>query len=356
MKRNIIRGFLIGVTSIASVTCFAGGIEVEECCTPTQVTLPKMPEGWGFTIEGAAILPFNNNLNYEEINFGTFATSTNTFEYDNDLFKDIRPGYAFQLTLGVDYTLENSGNVVKLFYEHLFTRTADNDFEATLPLDSNIIPVIAADASLNEKLDGVTLLSEQHIMIGSNWETTISGGMRFAHLMQELQVNEFGADICYSCHSVFFVLEDKEEYTMQYNGVGPLIGFSATMHAFDNFSIGGQAQGAILVGRNNIDFTATTTQINVNTPLSNYRFATYESKIDSILSIVPEMYYRLYGNYVYQFRNNSELTIEAGWRGNQFFNVRTFVGFVSPGNIEYNETTSEQIGFSGPYLMLHYKI
>jgi hypothetical protein len=352
MKNVLLRSLLIGATCIAPIAAMAGGVEVETCCKPPRVDIPDMIPGWGISLEGSALRGYNNNLNYEQLVLSTSETvGFNTFTFTDLLFEDVDPTYAFGLRVGVSYTLANAGNVLKLFYEHLFDRSSTDSVSALIPIGTTEVSAVEAEGSVRQKLDGVSLLSEQHILIGPYWETTLSGGARFAHVSQQLNAEELVYTTTVASHSFVSAVAESASYSMQFNGVGPLAGLGTMFHVCENFLIGAEAQGALLMGRNKVGFNADGLTIQAPDP-----FLALSGDVDSIYSIVPEMYYRIYGNYFYRFHDGSELQVELGWRANQFFNLRTFTQLGDFNGVAVDITNSDDIGFSGPYLMFQYNI
>lgn len=367
MRTILLRSIIIGAAAIAPILGFAGGVEVEPCCNPPRVDIPDMPAGWGFVVEGAALRGYNNDLDYFALTGTDVIRPIPTVieTYDNSFIKQINPVYAFGLRVGVDYTLADSANVIKLSYEHLFNRLASND--GNVVFETLKIPVLLEfEGEARQKLDGATLLSEQHILIGSYWEATISGGVRFAHLGQELEpagLLELGfSELLLGAEAL------NANYTMQFNGVGPLVGVGGLFHLNEMFGIGANVQGALLMGRNSIDAHFTEfliektgiTPPTLTVPPLTIATGVASAEIENIYSIVPEFFYRIYANYNYHFDNGSQLELEGGWRANQFFNVRTFqTGALSttPGAaLNVGTTLSDDIGFSGPYFLVHYKL
>lgn len=339
MKRALLRSLLIGSCAIAPIMAFAGGIDVEKPCCTVRVDIPEMREGWGFSVQGAALRGYNNDLNYINVLESTSATTVggNTFFVNNVDANTVEPNYDFALLLGVDYTFADSANMIKLFYEHLFSTTANGN---SYDLIGN-----EYEGSVKLKLDGVSLLSEQHIIIGPYWEATFSGGLRYARVSQYFNSSlETGSDFPDIPGQDTPSLLGYFTESMQFNGVGPLAGLGGMFHVTPSIKVGAEAQAALLVGKNDANLIT-----NVLTPtlgvLPAYDSVTSNYDANSIYSIVPEMYARIYGNYFYRCADGMELELEAGWRMNQFFNLRTD----SFGD-------SDDIGFSGPYLMGHLKL
>ena len=361
MKNTLLRSLLLGAASLSPLLAIAGGVEVTTCCNLPRVDIPEMKEGWGISLEAAALRPYNNNLNY--LAYETLTSEivgATAFDFAMNNIEDIAPVYSLALRAGVDYTIADSANVIKLSYEHLFARDGSNEFHNDVAFDGGTV-VYDISGTVKQKLDGVTLLSEQHILIGSSWETTLSGGARFAHVSQTFSTNEnvllVGTSMLAPAPMIAVV--ETSDFNMQYNGAGPLVGLGAIFHVMDNFALGAQTQGALLIGRNKISVDAEAlilgaAPVGIAPPLTEIFTEELDSK--SIYSIVPEMDYRLYANYFYRFTNGGELEVEAGWRANQFFNLRTFSTTGSADSIAINSVDSDDIGFSGPYLSFHYKI
>jgi len=363
MRKNFLRNIILSICSTIPVTVVAGDIDLINVLIEPSVEAPNMLDGWGFSVEGALLRGYNNNLVYmldlpitilPPLRTGIFYA-----QQEADL-PVIDPTYNFSLRVGVDYTFVDSANVIQLFYEHLFNHAAKDNY-------TNLNNSLTAEGTLREKLDGITLLSQQHIVIGPYWETTFSGGLRFAHLQQQLHSTEeaFLANLLRITSISFSTFSSQSN--SQYNGVGPLLGLGSIFHFGDGFAAGAEVQASLLIGRSTLS-EANTLYIEgveeVATIDANTMFQTH-----SIASIVPEAYYRIYGNYFYHFNNGAELVVEAGWRANQFFHVRTFEQlepttlFISA-NIDSigvlggpsNTTISDDIGFGGPYLMIHYQM
>lgn len=338
MKKALLRSLLLSSCAIAPVVAIAGGIDAEAPCCAVRVDIPEMREGWGFTIQGAALRGYNNNLDYvDAIQTSTEATvGGNTFFANNYSINAVQPNYDFAMLVGVDYTFANSANMIKLSYEHLFNSTAQG---TTYDYVAN-----EYEGSVKLKLDGVSLLSEQHMLIGPYWEATFSGGLRYARVSQNLQTVLETASAFPEVGGESAPILGYGETTMQFNGVGPLAGLGGMFHITQSIMLGAEAQAALLVGKNNTN-TIQTILTEAPTILPAYESINSNYSANNIYSVVPEMYARIYGNYFYRCADGMELQLEAGWRMNQFFNVRT-----------NSFGTSDDIGFSGPYLMGHVKL
>jgi len=355
MNHILLRSLLIGFYCATPALSFAGDLDI--IAPPIlQIDIPDMQEGWGFLIEGSAVRGYNNNLSYV-IQEPPINTNTDPFgnNFNSALFPIlyVNPDYAFDLRIAVDYTLPDTANVLKLSYEHVF------DEESTAQNNSGLASY--AHANIREKLDTISLISEQHILVGPYMEGVITGGIRYAHLGQEFNTGSLASTINVSIQN--------QAYDMRFNGTGPQVGISTLFHFYENFVLGVDAQTALLVGKN------TLSQSLFGTIFDIFGYAitetTVSSDIDNVYSIVPELAYKIYANYFYRFYNGSELQIEAGWKADQFFNVRTFdttesfqsltnpIGASISGStasIATGSTNSDKIGFAGPYLSLHYKL
>jgi len=363
MKFISFRQLLTTLTIATPLFAHAGGIEIIEATAPCCEVIPNMISGWGFSIEGAALRPYDNDLIYglnSSNEYSSDGPDSNIFDIDN-YYKYFKPKYAFNLRVGLSYTFYDSGTVLQLFYEHYFNRKVTDSSAFEVTNDQRDTPPRTFDyfneGSLRNKFDGVTLAAEQHFILGPFWESTLTGGLRFAHLSQQIELA-----------NNFVQVQDANFFnatafnSMQFNGAGPLAGIGTIFHLNEDFAIGAEGLGALLMGRNKIGSNVTYNSGTVGSLPDTTVNA--NNHIDSIYSIVPEVYYRIYGNYSYLFANNTELTIELGWRGNLFFNVRTALleGDVSSNkpplfnSTEQIPTFSTDLGFMGPYLTVYYQI
>jgi hypothetical protein len=352
-KHKNIGYFVLGSLFLLPCTTFAGGIDLLPL--PASVDIPDMRGGWGASIEVAALKPYNNNLNYFLITQPLSSEDGlgNAYQSLTTRIERVDPIYAPALRVGINYTFADKGNVLKLNYEHLFDKEASDFFQ-------DIPNLLYTDASVRQKLDGISLVSEQHILIGPYWETTLTIGARYAHLRQELAANFTNYVFDTPTNDINF---NNQSFSVQFDGTGPLVGLGTIFLLTDKLALGAEVQGALLVGRNNLDITSFNER---ETP--TFTDLTYgANELDHVYSIVPELFYRIYANYFYRFANGSELQMEAGWRTNQFFNLRTFdfalSGTANPAThtstpfiISPNTTRSDDIAFGGPYVMFNYKL
>lgn len=361
MNKTLLRSLLLGACAVAPFAAIAGGVEVAPCCNPPRVDIPDMREGWGFYLEGAAIRPYNNNTVFgDTLTF--VAPNFDFFEVDYDA---VNPDFNFALRVGVDYTMADSANILKLEYEHVWDSQSTANSDASFVFfddDEDDIPFVSA-GDVKIRLDAVKLVSEQHILIGPYWEATLTGGLRYARVQQKLN---YGTAL-----DLFVDGEDDDdgfdgalafdafENTMTFNGVGPLGGVGGMFHVTENLAFGAETQIALLLGSNKLD-------IDYYALLPNFFEGpdfipvAGEFNTSSQTSIVPEIFARIYGNYFYRFDDGMELQVELGWRLDQYFNLRTsFAENELTEDAFFAEapiTISDEIGFSGPYLAAHLKI
>lgn len=363
MKKSLLCNMLFSSFYLASFATFAGDIDVVSA-PEILIGIPDMSPGWEFNIVGSALRPYNNNLNYSVEILNDFFSITSSPSFSN--FHDITPNYGLDLMVGAGYTLPNSANIIKVLYEHYFDRksTANYHTPEELSTPANFYHV---SANLREKFDGVSVFSEQHLLIGPVWEAYASGGFRFAHLEQLFSVANLTNQQL--SPSLFFSDVESLDFSMQFNGVGPMLGFGSLFHISNSFALGANLQSALLLGKNKLNQPEYNSFLEIASRIAINSITKTTGVIPDIYSLVPEITYRLYANYFYTFNNESELEIEAGWRANHFFNLRTFDNFQSAitnspynatssldNNVALNMTTSDNISFSGPYLSVKYKL
>lgn len=321
----------------------AGGIDIFSPPPALHVTIPAMKGGLGFSVEGSALRVYENDLSY--ITAGTttvVSEAPNTDVFIQNSVEKITPGYAPAIRASIDYTFSDYANVISLVYEHLFSR----DFTSSV---QNLDQTVDFSSSMRQKLDTGAILSEQHILIGPFWETTLTGGVLFAHLEQTFSANGFAPSLTDS------VTSSTIQSTMQFNGVGPLLGMNAIINMLDYLSFGAEIQGALLLGKNNLSIDSATTFVTegASFPITN--------TLEPIYALAPELYYRIYANLFFRAPNNMEFQFEGGWRANQFFNLRTFdrnplTQIENVAGMGINSTVSNDLGFSGPYVRVHIQL
>lgn len=356
MNNHPIKQLMLSLCCTFPLQAIAGGIEIIDTAQYPNVDIPQMRPGYGFVVEGSWIRPYNNNLNYAmDSDFISIKGPFNLgLEATNRVFSNITPLYGFALGAGVNYVFEDKANVIKLYYEHLFSRQGSDSY-------GNLQTLLVAQGDVEDKYDGISLVSEQHILIGPYWETTFTGGARFAHLRQNLSAYQavFGASGPESATAF------AGNFNSQFNGVGPMLGFGSIFLITDKLEVGAEALGALLIGNSNVSATGNIADLFLPSE-SGFALSNTASP-DSIHSIVPELFYKLYMNYFHRFNDGSQIQFEAGWRANQFFNVRTFKNelMANASNLNQpnavqgprtNDDDSDTIGFSGPYFMVNYKL
>jgi hypothetical protein len=356
MKKFLLCNVLL--ISLVPLNSNAGGIEDIPPALPV-IDTPAMRPGFGYWIEANYLRGYTNQNDAYGNSTVEYSSSTVDVVDYIDYYRSIDQNYSFGLQVGGFYVIPDTANVLKLSYGHLFAHTTHTNFTGPrydLVNEVGNVVIRNTKASRQQKLDDVTLLSEQHVLIGPYWETTISGGARYARVSQDSGF--------YSNSPVFSIPEymleyhnyGKVDYALQFNGVGPMLGLGGLFHFWENCAFGAEVQGALLMGREKINYSQTSGQI-YPTSLT----LTIEKDIDDqINSMVPEFFYRIYANYFARLNNGAEIELELGWRTNQFFNLRIWQFGAYSGEdaavAAVNTTYSQDIGFSGPYLTFQYKL
>jgi len=349
MKKFLIRSLLLSTCSITSMTAIAGDIDIVEILEPPRVDIPDTEEVWGIGIEGMYLRPYNNNLGYSALTNSLLNTSTGT-TYINGVVRTIDPSYNWGLRATLYHVLGDSGNLAKLSYEQFFGQESHDQY-----IDLQIPQELSGEVRL--KFRAISLTTEQHMLIGPYWEAAFVGGLRYAHLEQDLEINDV-----INVSGMFENFYTFSPYTLKFDGVGPLLGIGSLFHLGNGFSVGAEGLATLFVGNNRIDVHETENSFNICpssllciAPSDTITFTDYD--LDNTFSLVPELYYRIYANYFYHFDDGTEIELEAGWRANQFFNMRTRINGVGQPDAFHAASVvgvkSDDIGFSGPYAMVH---
>lgn len=284
---------------------------IEETYIP-NVDVPDNQGSAGFSVEGWWARAYNNNLVYTQHIYSLYGFSDS-----------LSPDSDFAGRVEVQYVGPESFNWIKFDYEH-FPESHDKKL---------YIANAIFEGEVEAGFRGATALAEQPLYIGKYWTSTFFGGMRFAQLEQRFT----HVDISRRAE---IVLGDSvgERYELRYDGVGPIIGTSALLQR-KGLGVGVRGYTALLLGNSKINGFSIQ-----NVPFSlDLNFSPVD--IPEQYSIVPEMHMRGFINYTYSTIMLSNFTIEAGWRMNEFFNLRAR-------NCD-RKLLSDQLGFSGPYVLFH---
>lgn len=360
MKRFLLYPCLMSLLSANPLMALAGGLETPiplELSAIPAVDIPEQKKGFSIGIESALLRPYNNNLGYGfTVHPFLGATTPSGINYFDEIVTvdELGPQYDFNLRLNVDVVLGYSGNKFRLTYDHLFDRNIQD--HVTNWEEGSVV------GEVRQKLDMATLISQQHMLIGQYWEASFSGGVGFAHLNQHMR----------SYSNTLFAETPFQRLTtltksVQYNGVGPLLGLGSTFHATPSISLGAETESILLIGNNNLDMIEDYTNNNLNSSGEIVSYFTGHTSTDGkgIYNIVPQWNYRVYVNYLYRTGSENALLVELGWRGTQFFNVRSYEAptlfrgtetsfTIFNGISSVQSTTSDKISFAGPYLLLRW--
>jgi hypothetical protein len=311
--------FALIATSFSSIVLADDDLLALESAYVPNVDVPDNQGTAGFLVEGWWVRAYNNDLGFTPITTGELKTVSQNFDFAG--------------RLGVEYVGPNSFNITKFDYEH-FPESRGQE-----------LAYIGSDIFLGEvesDYRGVSAIAEQPLLIGPYWDARFFGGLRFVQLDQMFQAYNL-TDLLTAVAPTFGI---GKKFEARFDGVGTIAGFRSTFKAY-GFGLGVSSYVALLIGHSKINgfFLG----VDPREP-GLLQYAPID--IDEDYAFVPELHVRGFLNYTYHFASDTNLTVEAGWRGNQFFNFRSRVAFEDT-IPSFPFTPDEQLGFAGPYLQVH---
>ncbi|WP_298625598.1 Lpg1974 family pore-forming outer membrane protein [uncultured Legionella sp.] len=253
------------------------------------------------------------------------------------LSKPFDPPHKWAGSVKLGYNIPMSANNIEASYLFLDNKThAINDFsDGSIGFGSVLFPNttlpptpgFVSDAYLSYKVNQVDLKAgRKYSDVSSAFFIRPSLGLRYAELK----------------HSLTFAAPGN--MLSSFKGVGPMISVDSTYNLGHGFGLVGYFDYALIVGK--IDSHSYLSLLGTN---FNYSWPERDRIVNSITA-------KLGLDYSFNFANNSNVAIEAGYQVNEYFNsmdtIRGTIAF-APGDISRingNETNS--FGFRGPYISL----
>lgn len=328
-----------------------------------ELTVPNFIGGIEVGIEWLYLRPSSNNLFYAASDIdtpGSIPGSENE-SIDIESEENIPTSYdsGFQLLLG--YKFANTGNDIQLRWFHLNTDLDDdvsysgpnNDIETvssntannnTWVLDRNSDHV-SASAEANYRLDVIDLDFGQYINITPRLQTRIAGGLRYAHIRNDLDFSYQGifSDILADEINTPFVEYDDSD--SDFNGIGPMFKIDATYAIKWGLGVKGSFDAALLVGELELDQNLSRTSR--DTLLIN----NYDIDYEDINVVAPAFDARLAATYNYPMAKGWQINAEVGYQVSQYFNV------IEEGFFDDSvPTVKTDLNLNGPYVSVVLKV
>ncbi len=280
-------------------------------------------------------------------------------------------GYDWQYGFNLGYIFSDTANDVELNYLFLSTQGSDLVGSVLRPVNINNIPnlqfnsqffqngIDRADAIASYRANVLDLIAGQYIDVGCRLRLHPTAGVRYIDFERNLH-SIYVADQ-FSTNNPSGLIEMKDD--SDYSGIGPMVGLDASYYLGMGFGVVGHTDTAITIGSLNYNTDlAVTTVLNGNTP---GLFQGFEFEQPNYRLLVPIVDAKLGLDYTYMFYSmtNDDLTIEAGYALDQYFNVLDrFTKTTQIGNPNIPilgaivNTKSSSVGLNGPYVNITFHV
>lgn len=325
--------------------------------TSCDVNVPCFNGGLTFGLAGLYLRPSTSEIDYALV-YPTITEST------NGSVKSVDPDYDWGYRVNVGYMFPCTGNDVSLTYTNF--KSSDKD-AVTLTtgqvLFSTLTPFVfgadefigtSSNAKTTFEVQAVDLDFGQHLSLGCNTRMRFTGGLRYARLDTQLDVNHI-ATALFDTDGPMDRLVLNSKQNSRFQGVGPRFGTAIDYNIGHGFNVIGEATGALLIGHVKSDYTEHAV-ITEGTVVEDDAFAGYKYSEDT--RVVPNLTAKLGLGYNFQFNNCSQtkFTIEAGYQVDHYFNATDRLGGVGISQPEMRTRHSIDTSFAGPYVGLQVHI
>jgi hypothetical protein len=366
--------------ALAAIGISAGALAALPAATnPTEVSVPQLSGGFAVGVTGFYLQPSDSNgdLDYASSNVNNNSIAgTAAPAFTNVNLHNVNPGYDWGWGVNVGYIFPNTGNDVNLSYFNYrsdktsSTSVAGFNFSGAgaganignfiLPVGltpSNFDAYQTATAKVDYDLDQVDLTAGQFINVGCRLTLHPFAGLRWAQLDRKLTENYFAPGLTSGVGTLGSTLNNGTLSLVEksdFDGIGPIAGLDASYYVDQGFGVVGHFDTGVLVG--NIHSSTNEAMVGLNsvtvgssTPPATFN-ATYSAS--SINRLVPVADAKLGVDWTYLFNNteNSDLTLEAGWQVNHYWNAVDRLTIVDGTGAAITGRKTSDFGTSGPYL------
>jgi hypothetical protein len=320
---------------------------------PLNLGVPNLTSGLELHAGFLLLQPSADNLGYAVLTTEKNLASPVPLAQPFWGVQTLTPGYHPGFEVGARYAFANSGNDVRVNWQHLRTTTsasagvtqADGQwispFSQTGPPTAasfdNIAVILGVDklksatGQVKFAYDVVNLDFGQHVQVGSSLAVRLFAGASYARLQERLVSSFFGVPPDPNAPFPLSVpLSLSLNNTSTYSGAGPRFGLDTTYEFPRGFRLLGHLAGALLIGRKQpaqYELTATAPDlalvgIAVNREhISSEDFTQVVYSCDAKLGI----------GYSYVFLSGSTFTVEAGYMAAIY--IDPFSGYETNNNI-----------------------
>lgn len=348
--KNFISILLAAFTFIQSVHATPSN-EDPICCTESCLQTCLTP-GFEFDVTYLYLKPTADDIDFVSL---TTPGPINSPDWN---VKSVKPRFISAFDMGVGYVFPNCGNDLKVNWLHF---QANNSNSFSVSGTDFAAPFFSvgpqggffqnARGKIHHKFDGVNLNAGQYVDIGRSVRLRLYGGVSFAKIKQEITSrftdSQDTIDLKVRQHSDFM-------------GVGPQLGVSTDYIICPNFSLVGDASGALLIGRKerHMNFTSNSV-LAAAAGLASPNFQ--RIKEDSFTDTIYGLDGKLGLNYTFCICDRVPISIEAGYRVALYINAihvvipTSMVVTPATGTVAVSTlgTTRGDFGFNGPYFTVN---
>lgn len=312
MKHLSERTFLLGLLSVFSISVCAGG------ATDSSM-IPARTPGLGASITGLYLQPNANNLEYAVYTVPLPLPAPNWYQ------QLVKPDYAGAFALGLHYNFADLTHQMKLDWLH-FDHSDSASFSATEPNTSVGAPYYygpaeqfllntTANSAVKFNVDQVNLVFGHLVKRFDNIQLEPFVGVSAAYLKEDITNNYAGSD------PVFGPYTHRVHTESSLKGFGPRLGLDVSYFVNRHFGVNAEMASSLFIGRlaSSTNFTSWTGYTAGDLPRNNTPANTTLSNKHQTV-VVPEIDGKLGLFYTTSLKNNSALTIQAGYMFKDYLN------------------------------------
>lgn len=330
----------------------------------SSVLVPSQHGGFKVGIDALYLRPTNSDLGYATV---ITTPANSTIGYNNN--RSVEPSFDWGVYAQIGYLFPATGNDLTLGYTYLSSNETDSVVAPTPSINNGtatsngqifVSPLSVLSTIGNEAgdtgfggaqgkarvtLNVVDLEAGQRFTTGS-YDMRMFAGLRYANINSK----EDAAGVPFQLSGVTSgnvntTTAGAQEFSTQFNGVGPRIGVDARYCLNSGFGLDADLSTSLLAGRANSNYYANFST-NTGNVISTANFA---SKNGNDTRLVPVLEAKLGVDYTYitDCRCKSSLVFEAGYQTTNYFNTADKVS-IDAGFAGGRNTTD--VAFDGPYL------
>jgi hypothetical protein len=303
---------------LSTVSLLLGSSVVSAAVTNIGVALPNTLPSNEFSFTALALKPSANNLNYVIFNKELPAQSPNWRE------NELMPAYSFAFAIAASRVFEE-GRDVNLEWTHLYSSTSDSTVAPNanffLGPDYEIgpasLPVHNATGNAVFRYDVVNLDFGQHVLFGQHVQMHFFAGLSNGYLREQVTAT-YSGNLTGLIPGPF---STRQQVTSSFIGLGPRLGAEGSYTLDNGFGFLGEAAVSALIGS-----SYTKTGYVSQSPILVATFGQLSPNTQTIADqtvkqVIPGLDAKVGISYRHAYRNNSVLTVSAGYQAAVYVNA-----------------------------------